>query len=79
MTADQEPFLAKLADLARVSREALDDGVEIQPAEWDSVDLLDLIAAVDEAFGVTVDIKEMNRCKTVGELRTLVEAARVQR
>jgi acyl carrier protein len=78
LSANDEPFLAKIAELARVSREDLGDGVAVQPAEWDSVDLLDLIAAIDDAYGVTVDTREINRCRTIGELRSLIEAARVQ-
>jgi acyl carrier protein len=78
MTAGEEPFFAKLSELARVSPAALSDDVAIQPADWDSVDLLDLIAAIDDAYGVTVDLKAITACRTVGELRGLVAAARVQ-
>jgi acyl carrier protein len=78
MTAADEPFLAKLGELARVPPAALNDDVAIQPADWDSVDLLDLIAAIDDAYGVTVEIKEITACRTVGELRALVAAARAQ-
>jgi acyl carrier protein len=78
MTAGEEPFLKKLGELARVPPAALNDDVSIQPADWDSVDLLDLIAAIDDAYGVTVDLKQITACRTVGELRGLVEAARAQ-
>ena len=76
MSATEEPFLAKLAELAKAAPGDLTDDVSIQPADWDSVDLLDLIAAIDDAYGVTVDTKAINSCRTVGELRGLVAAAR---
>jgi acyl carrier protein len=78
MTTIEEPFLAKLAELAHVAPDALADDLAITPAEWDSVDLLDLIAGIDDAYGVTVDTKEINACRTIGELRGLVSAARVR-
>jgi acyl carrier protein len=78
MTAGEEPFLAKLSELARVAPGALTDDVALQPGDWDSVDLLDLIAAIDDAYNVTVDIKDITACRTAGELRGLVAAARVQ-
>lgn len=68
-------FLAKLAEIARVDVGELAETTEITPVEWDSVEVLDLIAAIDESFGVTVAIEAMNKCRTVGDLRALIAAA----
>jgi acyl carrier protein len=68
-------FETKLASLAKVEPDALTDATPVEPEQWDSVDVLDLIAAIDEVYGVTVSNKELNRCKTVGELRALIAAA----
>lgn len=72
----EQAFVAKLASLARVDPAALTDETPIVPEQWDSVDVLDLIAAIDEAHGVTVALKELNRCNTVGELRALISRAK---
>jgi len=69
---NEEPFLAKLAEIAKVDRNDLNDDVAITPGEWDSVELLDLIAAVDDSYGVTVDTSAIKKCAMVGELRGLV-------
>lgn len=68
----EEKFLAKLAELARVPAAELTDETAIAPQEWDSVDLLDLIAVIDESFGTTVPLESVNAARTVGELRALV-------
>jgi acyl carrier protein len=67
-------FIARLARIGRISTEVT-DASPIRPAEWDSVELLDLIAAVDEAYGVTVPTADMTSCTTVGELRALIHRA----
>lgn len=69
------PFDEKLAEIAKTIPEALNDATEIVPAEWDSVEVLDLIAAIDESYGITVATSALNECRTVGELRGLIRAA----
>ena len=68
----EETFLAKVAELARVPITDLTDETPITPQDWDSVDLLDLIAVIDDAFGTTVPLESVNATRTVGELRALV-------
>ena len=69
------PFEAKLAELANTGPADVSDSLEITPSEWDSVDVLDLIAALDESYGVTVPTASLNECRTVGELRALIRSA----
>ena len=71
----EEAFVAKLEELAKVSPGELSDSTEITPEAWDSVDVLDLIAAIDEGFGTTVPTQDLNRCKTVGDLRQLIRTS----
>lgn len=69
-------FIVKIAAMLQVDPEAVNEATAIAPDQWDSVDVLDLIAAIDESFGATVEIKQLNRCTTVGELRALIEKTR---
>lgn len=69
---DHEPFLNKLRAM---SGGQTGDAAAIEPANWDSVDVLDLIAAIDESYNVTVPVDELNSCRTVGELRQLIRTA----
>ncbi|MDQ3283483.1 MAG: acyl carrier protein [Acidobacteriota bacterium] len=69
---DEAPFLTKLGDLTQ-GRLADDDAID--PQTWDSVDVLDLIAAIDESYGVTLPLERLNACRTVGELRQLIRSA----
>ena len=66
---DHEPFLNKLRALNEGNTA---DEAAIAPANWDSVDVLDLIAAIDESYDVTVPVEKLNSCRTVGELRQLI-------
>ncbi|HEX7705917.1 MAG TPA: acyl carrier protein [Thermoanaerobaculia bacterium] len=67
----EESFVSKLREL--VGSEPADESA-IHPKEWDSVDVLDLIASIDESFDVTVPVNELNECSTVGELRALIRS-----
>ena len=66
---NHEPFLNKLGAL---TEGPTDDATAIDPRNWDSVDVLDLIAAIDESYDVTVPVEQLNSCRTVGELRQLI-------
>ena len=68
---NHEPFLNKLGALTEGRTE---DETEIEPRNWDSVDVLDLIAAIDESYDVTVPVEKLNSCRTIGELRQLIRA-----
>lgn len=59
-----------------MSPDLMTDESAIQPETWDSVDVLDLIALIDELYGVTVPMTDLNRSKTVGELRNLIRSAK---
>lgn len=66
-----EPFFAKLRELNQGN---IDDDASIQPESWDSVELLDLIAAIDESYDVTVPVERLKACRTVDDLRQLIRA-----
>lgn len=68
-------FVTKLAEMARVPAAELGDATPIDPEAWDSVDVLDLIAAIDASFGTTVPLTSLNSCRTVGELRNLIRVS----
>ena len=71
----EEKLLAKISELAKVPPEELTDDTPITPTEWDSVEVLDLITVIDESFGKTVPLDQVNATRTVGELRALVKSA----
>ena len=41
---------------------------------WDSMAIIMFIAMVDEKLGLTLNVKELASCKTVGDLAKLCEA-----
>ena len=71
MTA--EAFESKLAEI--IQQQDVPDSAEIAPADWDSVVVLDLIAAIDDSYGVTIPVNDLNACRTAGELRARIRSA----
>ena len=67
--------LSKVAQIAKIDDRDMSSDTRLHPAEWDSVDLLDLIAAIDEAYGVTVATESLHQCETLGDMTRLIEQA----
>jgi acyl carrier protein len=67
-----DAFSQKISDLTHGQ---VDANAAIDPESWDSVDVLDLLAAIDEVYSVTIPLEQLNACRTVGELRELIRAA----
>ena len=68
----ERAFLETLARVGGVSPEEMADSTPIEPREWDSIMVLDMIAAIDESYGVTVPTAALQECRSVGELRGLI-------
>jgi acyl carrier protein len=68
-------FAAKLAEILGVPPEQITNETELGAAEWDSVVVLDLLASMDEAYGVTIGTGLIAASRTVGELRSRMRAA----
>lgn len=68
-------FSSKLAQILEISPEALTDATVLGAVEWDSIGVLDLIAAMDEAYGVSISTGAIYSASTLGDLRTLMRAA----
>lgn len=69
MSADR--IRDKLREVLGVEPE---DTVSIDTSGWDSVDVLELIAAIDESYDVTVPIDRLHACRTAGELIQLIRS-----
>jgi len=67
--------LSKVAQIAKIAERDMSPNTRIHPAEWDSVDLLDLIAAIDEAYGVSIATESLHHCQTLGDMTRLIEQA----
>jgi acyl carrier protein len=42
--------------------------------EWDSLNLLSIIAMIDEEYGVTIDSNTMSKISTIEELYNIIES-----
>jgi acyl carrier protein len=69
-----EPFLTKLCEIARIPLEGLSDDAAIDPTGWESIEVLDVISAIDDVYGTTVPFQALTACRTVGQLRELIRS-----
>ena len=68
--------------LTKVFREVFDDdSIELTPEttandieDWDSVEHINLIAAVEDAFGMRFQMREVSGMKNVGEMVQIIES-----
>ena len=58
----------KLAEIIGIDPSALTDETELLANEWDSVVVLDFLAAMDESYDVTVSMATITSCRDVGAL-----------
>ena len=65
-------FLAKLAQALEVSQADMGEQFKLDYGNWDSLTLVATIAAIDEQFGITVPIRDLTACVSVGDLLELI-------
>lgn len=75
---DETPLLTKLSEITHVPVAELGDATELDPTSWESIEVLDIIAAIDESYGTTVPVQRLTACRSLGELRQLVRSAAAQ-
>jgi len=74
------PQFIKAAPVSRVmevDKDELDESFELDDDNLDSVATLEVIALIDEEFGVTVPTAALGECTSVGALVELVAQARI--
>ncbi|HEX8173200.1 MAG TPA: acyl carrier protein [Thermoanaerobaculia bacterium] len=65
----------KLADVAGVAPADLRDDTVLAASDWDSVVVLDVIAAMDEAYDVRLSTATIWNCRTLGDLKSALRSA----
>ncbi|HYC62676.1 MAG TPA: phosphopantetheine-binding protein [Thermoanaerobaculia bacterium] len=68
-------FRSKLAEILSIAPDEITEATILGADEWDSVQVLDLLATMDESYGVTLSTGVIGASKTVGELQTRMRAA----
>ena len=63
-----------LAEILEVEASELEDGFELGEL-WDSLAVVSTLALIDEVHDVSVSAEDLAECKTVGDIRQLVDAA----
>lgn len=63
-----------LAEILEVEAGELEDGFELGEL-WDSLAVVSTLALIDEVHDVSVSAEDLAECKTVGDIRQLVDAA----
>lgn len=67
-------FRSGLAEILEVDAGELEDGFELGEL-WDSLAVVSTLALIDEVHDVSVSAEDLAECKTVGDIRQLVDTA----
>jgi len=66
-------FLDKLARALELDRASVDQPeFALNSGSWDSLAVMDVIAIIDDCFGITVPATELAKCNTVESLLSLM-------
>ncbi len=69
-------FFARLAEIFDIPIDTITDNRAITEEDWDSLAAMAVMAAIDEIYDVVVPVKEIVKCRTVGDLLRLVAAGK---
>ena len=72
---DRASFVTKLCTALEFPAGSLTERSPLKSDAWDSVDLLNVIALIDEEAGFAVSGDDFKRCQSVGDLLTFLEEA----
>jgi acyl carrier protein len=68
----QDIFLIKLAEILQVGRQDVNEQFKLTSDNWDSLEVVAAIAAIDEQFDITLPTEELTECSSVGDLLKLI-------
>lgn len=73
-TTSLPDFMRSFEDLMELPSESLDDNTEFRNLpKWDSLKMVELLAMLDEDFGVNVEVSKLQVCKTVSDVFSLMK------
>ncbi len=73
---NSQPFLKDLAFELGLEPEQIALDAPIDTAEWDSLAMFSIIGHAQRHFNVVVDAKQLQGCKSVGDIVKLIESRR---
>ena len=72
---DRAAFVTKLCTALEFPAGSLTERSPLNSDAWDSVDLLNVIALIDEEIGLAVSGVDFKSCRSVGDLLAFLEEA----
>jgi acyl carrier protein len=75
---DKQAFLSKLANILEIETTEMNETFELNADNWDSTAILEVIALLDQDFDLTIPVKTLKSCVSVGNLVELVEQAQAK-
>jgi acyl carrier protein len=66
-------FMRSFEDLMEAPPQSIQDNTEFRNLpKWDSLKMVELLAMLDEDFGVNVEVSQLQTCRTVSDVFVLV-------
>jgi acyl carrier protein len=73
---ERKDFFLRLTAILEDGNPSPEGSHPLRPNEWDSLELIEVIALIDSAFGVAVSSSDLAECRTFGSLWELIDRAR---
>jgi len=72
---NEENFINQLSKILEIERKSIDlDSCLSEYMTWDSLAIISSIAYIDQHFGVTIQGKEIEACKSINVLLQLIKS-----
>ena len=71
-----DQFAAGFAEILEIEPASVVPELDLGNHNWDSLAIVSTIALVDELYGVVLDGKSLNNCKTVADIEALAAKAK---
>ena len=66
-------FYEDFSSLLGIDKSSISNESKLSDLDWDSMALISTMALLDEVFGIVVSGDELTKCKTIGNIISLVK------
>ncbi|MEI6745906.1 MAG: phosphopantetheine-binding protein [Methylococcaceae bacterium] len=70
-------FYEGMAEVLEVDVEQITPEFELKNVDWNSLAIVSTIALADECFGVILNGRQLDLCKTIADIENLIAAKKV--
>ncbi len=66
-------FYEEFSSLLGIDKSLISNDLKLIDLDWDSMALISTMALIDEVFGIVISGDELTKCKTFGDIYSLIK------